>query len=751
MPRSLYKSNQEMGNVSGPLSDSFTKRSVCRRCHSLYSYSESLAIKHCSNKAVPGSRQCGESLLRGIVSASGKKRFYPQQIFCFTTLVSSLQTLVLRPGFIELCESTRGLIDPCGFSSVYDGHIWKDFQSVHGCSFLSSSNNYGLLLNIDWFQPFEHTTYSVGVIFLVMLNLPRSIRFKRENVILYGLIPGPSEPSLTVNSYLSCLVSDLLSLWDGVLLGIPGSTTKVKFRCALLGVSCDLPAGRKTCGFLSHSANLGCSKCYHNFFTSNGTDYGGNFDRNLWRDRTNTQHRSDVTEILKCTTKTARLSAEKKFGCRYSVLLDLPYFDPVRMLLVDPMHNLFMGTAKHVAFDVLIGRNILDREALKKIKSRIQNAIVPTGLGRLPASINTGIFLTAEQWKNWTVYFSIYCLHGLIPPVQLECWRHYVLACRRLCKISVTNDDLTVADALLVRFCRKFKELYGTAALTPNIHMHCHIVSCMRDFGPMYSFWLFPFERYNGILGSQPTNNHSVEVQLMRRFHKDNMHLQLATEANHWQLSEVFGDLLPAANLSSTENILLGSKYIISSFPSELLNILKKLYSKLYPEFSERILKGEISISSTFHRYTHITWHGKRIYSTLQQSAKNTYVLATPPFPFTTSNTNEFEGNLRPAQIHYFIYHSIILPNSETPKAHILAQTSWPMVHPQRFIFGKPVEVWCNGIDEPLSDNSFLPVNAISSRIIFGVDEVLNENVLVIIPVIESWTLLRETRKGRIS
>ena len=29
--------------------------------------------------------------------------------------------------------------------------------------------------------------------------------------------------------------------------------------CVLLGVACDMPAGRKTCGFLSHSANLGCT------------------------------------------------------------------------------------------------------------------------------------------------------------------------------------------------------------------------------------------------------------------------------------------------------------------------------------------------------------------------------------------------------------------------------------------------------------------------------------------------------------
>lgn len=88
------------------------------------------------------------------------------------------------------------------------------------------------------------------------------------------------------------------------------------------------------------------------------------------------------------------------------------------MLLIDPMHNLYMGTAKHITFNILIGRKILTKEALTNIKDRLSKTIMPSGLGRLPTSIGTGVFLTAEQWQNWTLYFSIYCLHGLIPPEQ---------------------------------------------------------------------------------------------------------------------------------------------------------------------------------------------------------------------------------------------------------------------------------------------------------------------------------------------
>ena len=51
------------------------------------------------------------------------------------------------------------------------------------------------------------------------MNLLRNERFKRENVILVGIIPGPSEPPLNINTYLSPLVDELLVLWnDGVMM-----------------------------------------------------------------------------------------------------------------------------------------------------------------------------------------------------------------------------------------------------------------------------------------------------------------------------------------------------------------------------------------------------------------------------------------------------------------------------------------------------------------------------------------------------
>lgn len=52
--------------------------------------------------------------------------------------------------------------------------------------------------------------------------------------------------------------------------------------------------------------------------------------------------------------------------------------------------------------------------------------------------------------------------------------------------------------------------------------MHAHLKEDLLNFGPVYDFWLFSFERYSGILGNQLTNNRLPEPQLMQCFIDDN-------------------------------------------------------------------------------------------------------------------------------------------------------------------------------------------------------------------------------------
>ena len=97
---------------------------------------------------------------------------------------------------------------------------------------------------------------------------------------------------------------------------------------------------------------------------------------------------------------------------------------------------------------------------------------------------------------------------------HLECWRHFVLACRIFCQRSISKDRLKVADILLLRFYQRTERQYERDIITPNMHMACHLSECVMDYGPLNHFWLFAFERFNGILGLLPNNNKSIETQM---------------------------------------------------------------------------------------------------------------------------------------------------------------------------------------------------------------------------------------------
>ena len=91
-----------------------------------------------------------------------------------------MTAVLSRADLLEQCEHWRNRNIPENvLADVYDGRVWKEFLTYKGRPFLTNKHNMGLMLNCDWFQPFEHTNYSVGVLHLVILNLPHVIRFRK--------------------------------------------------------------------------------------------------------------------------------------------------------------------------------------------------------------------------------------------------------------------------------------------------------------------------------------------------------------------------------------------------------------------------------------------------------------------------------------------------------------------------------------------------------------------------------------------
>ena len=698
--------------------------------------------KLCSYKKSIRGQQCKSQLLKCIELSSGKKIYCPLKVYCYIPLIYYFEKLLNRPGLCDLCDrwkctpSQKGL-----YRDVYDGRVWEKFKVYNGESFLLSKFTYGLMLNIDWFQPCKHTQYSVGAIYLTIMNLPRDIRFKQENVILVGLIPGPSEPKHDINCFLLPLVHELLKLWKGIEMNILG--TAVVVRCALLCIACDIPASRKVCGFLGHSSSLGCSKCYKKFpGTIGDKDYSG-FDRSLWPMRTVEDHRRNVSRINECTTLTRRNELESKYGCRYSVLLDLPYFDPVTMTIIDPMHNLYLGSAKRLVSIWLDKGLIKDASTIQDIVDCID---VPRYVGRIPHKIASSFSgFTADQFKNWTNIFSLMTLHSILPSEDLKCWRYFVQASRILCQTKLNDEDIKLADAFLLQFCCQVEKLYGKAAITPNMHLHCHLKQVLYDYGPVYNFWLFSYERYNGILEKYPSNNRSFEIVMMNRFHSE-FYLQSCSHSLPQEFQTEFGEafksqleptLVGSVQMTTDGNFfdridpqkvndwsMLGTEFsdCTFSFPTSYLRSslcsssyleLKKCYASLYPQRREE----DNEIHMTFRKYEFVTYNGIKF-----NSRSNSIVYATEPSSLTS----------RPVILNYFLVHSLLY--KDTNFQHVFASVSWLKEHHDKNYFSKPLELWWKELHES-SLNVFIPIQLLICHSAYCDVKHEEQTVLLMCPV----------------
>ena len=704
LPSSLYKIRSLCTFVT------FTRFVVCKKCHTLYNINDcqqGTLSKRCVHVAFPNHSQqrmrqpCGTILLKTVEIAGGQVILYPFMTYCYIGLKIAMQLLLQKPSFYLECEKWRKrVVDSEVLQDVYDRKVWKDFQKFREKPFLSDSCNFALMLNFDFFQPYKYIPYSVGVFYLTVLNLPRDLRNKQENVILVGIVPGPKEP-VSLNSYLKPLVSDLLIFWDGTELDIGHLNCKRKVSCALLCVTCDLPAGRKVCGFLGHGAHFGCSRCLKKFSGTVGSmDYSG-FDRQNWVLRSNEEHKRVAKKIREAKTKVTKDDLESSTGYRDTELLRLPYFDAARMLVIDPMHNLFLGSSKH--FMKCIFLNLIDNNDFDLIQQRINSCIVPPDIGRILLKVSSSFAsLTADQWKNWVVYFSILILHDVLTKNVMQCWKYFVLACRMLSSKCSSKADLKVADSLLLKFCTTTERLFGKDKITPNMHMHCHLKQCIDDYGPCHTFWCYAFERYNGILGSFPNNNKMIEVQIMRKFLED---VEILSGPVPEKYADEFASVIPKPCDSGSllvspiqtgceRNWTITSPFHHIKIPScssrcVLTPSGKKIIANLYTQLYG-VQETDITLS-IFEKLSHASIYGKQLGSSRSRMASSSIVFV---------NLKEFNKEIKLACINYFCKHSAIIDQHH--KVLLLLNLCWLKKHPKSSTFGEPVSVWYTDLHPPL-------------------------------------------------
>ena len=421
-------------------------------------------------------------------------------------------------------------------------------------------------------------------------------------------------------------------------------------------------------------------------------------------------------------------------------MIDLPYFDAPRMLCIDPMHNLFLGTAKHM-INLWIDHEVLSRAQFASIQEVTDSIVVPSDIGRIPHKIESGFSsFKADQFKTWVNIYSIPVLFNSMAIEHLECWRLFVLACRILCKQTVSVVEVDLADALLNRFCLRVESLYGNRSITPNLHIHGHIKDVLLDYGPVHEYWLFSFERYNGLMGKQPTNNKEIEPQLMKRFLKDSEvnNLKFPQEFYKDFSSVLTSERVSKGSLSETltpTQYDLPSKHTRDAFKVAELSKLSILLGKIHHVETENI-----KLNSVYLKYASIIWKGKTYFSAGKRAQNACIIQADWSVdyygPSPSSLPDDYaNANLRPCKVHYFLKANYLLNANEN--SLVLACVSWLKPDPHRYMLGKPAEMWSNNMFESLGVWSFLPLDKIMSRCAYGNITYDDEIFLVVVPLVE--------------
>ncbi|THU85280.1 hypothetical protein K435DRAFT_806048, partial [Dendrothele bispora CBS 962.96] len=407
---------------------------VCPRCQEVYPAStEKSALCLSCNEPLFKTEPTPGQQRRGIPTREDPK---PCLQFPVKSISEQLASMLSVPGVEDEMDKvfeTFANHQPGQYRTIFDGKVCRELRSADGSLFFSPSQReredgemrIGLTMGVDW--------------------------YRTANLILAGIMPSPKEASPDqVQRYMRPFINELLRLWkDGIRVVTPKFPEGRLVRVALVAVVCDKPAAHKLGGFGSHSHTHFCTMCW---ISQGDKGSAQAFVENGFRKRTDAEHRRLQKEYLQCTSNSAQDNFVRENATRWAELHRLPYFDLCAMIVIDPMHNLFLGLVKTHFYHIWVQHHILRKnKELKALHGILSQLNLPSKLGRLPRLIGepAGGSLTADQWLIFAT---------IVAPLAIpQIWQDYLanelpheIAARRASAI-VANLEARRAAARALR------------------------------------------------------------------------------------------------------------------------------------------------------------------------------------------------------------------------------------------------------------------------------------------------------------
>jgi hypothetical protein len=152
----------------------------------------------------------------------------------------------------------------------------------------------------------------------------------------------------------------------------------------------------------------------------------------------------------------------------------------------------------------------VDMLVLEKLRQVIGQLIKPSWVRAVPPNFGAASAGTPKA-DEWRMLFTVYLPIALIrlwshhPPHDrrrqvLEHTMHLVSAIVIVCRQSMTDSLARAYQRHLTEWVKGIALLYPDAAAVPNIHMAFHVYDGLILYGPVRSWWTFPFERVVGLV-----------------------------------------------------------------------------------------------------------------------------------------------------------------------------------------------------------------------------------------------------------
>ena len=150
--------------------------------------------------------------------------------------------------------------------------------------------------------------------------------------------------------------------------------------------------------------------------------------------------------------------------------------------------------------------------------SVIRDTIVPSWVGSVPRNFGTAAAGTpkADEWRMvFTIYLPL-CLISLFGYPSSDNPQHYQVldhTMQLVCAVIIACTRKTDANRMrryrecLQAYVRQLPTLYPGLDCESIHHMVFHIYDFLELFGPVHSWWAFPFKRLIGQLQRLPTNH----------------------------------------------------------------------------------------------------------------------------------------------------------------------------------------------------------------------------------------------------